>query len=220
MVAAIFFAVGAIRPGENFLKLSGEPLLSRTLKIFSESERVKFLIVIVGEDEVEPVKKILDAEKNLKPYKIIVGENSRQKATAEGLKFLPEDTEIILTHDALHPAVSLKTIEDVIDGAEKFGAAAAAVPEKNTIKISDENGFVVRTQPRFELMEFQPPQGFRKEILLRAYAKAEEENFFGEDDAHLVEELGEKIKVIHGDYRNIKTVTPEDVLIAESFFEE
>ena len=221
MVTVIFPAAGLsrrmkINTNKNFLELGGESVLVRTLKTFSKSARVKNLIVVVAESEIAEVEKILSVEKNLKPYKIVVGGSERQYSIANGLKFLPEDTEIILVHDAARPLVSQTVIENVIDAAEKFGGAIAAVPAKNTIKFVDAENFVKSTPPRSELVEVQTPQGFRKNILLRAYKKAEEENFLGTDDASLVERLGEKIKIVTSDYKNIKITTPEDLKIAEA----
>ena len=122
-----------------------------------------------------------------------------------------------MVHDAARPLISQAVIENVIDAAEKFGGAIAAVPAKNTIKFVDAENFVKSTPPRSELVEVQTPQGFKKNILLRAYQKAKEENFIGTDDASLVERLGEKIKIVESDYKNIKITTPEDVKIAETF---
>jgi len=222
MVTAIFPAAGSsrrmsIKTNKNFLELVGEKILLRTLKTFSKVERINFFVVVVAENEVDEVTKFLGAEKNLKPYKIVVGGSERQYSIANGLKFVPDDSEIILVHDAARPLVSLQTIENVIDAAEKFGGAIAAVHEKNTIKIIDSENFVRETPPRSEIVSVQTPQGFRKEILFRAYAAAEKENFLGTDDASLVERIGEKIKIVWSDYSNIKITTPEDLEIAKTF---
>ena len=222
MVTAIFPAAGASRrmnigTNKNFLELAGEKILIRTLKKFSQIERINFLIVVAAENEIDEVEKILSAEKNLKPYKIVVGGSERQYSIANGLKLVPDDSKIILVHDAARPLVSLQTIEKVIDAAEKFGGAIAAVPEKNTMKIIDEKNFVKETPPRSEIVSVQTPQGFKKEILFRAYDEAEKNNFLGTDDASLVEKIGGKIKIVWSDYKNIKITTPEDVGIAEIF---
>ena len=222
MVAAIFPAAGASKRmgggfNKNLLELAGEPILIRTLKTFSQIERVKFLIVVVAAHEVETVEKLLIATKNLKSWRVTIGGSERQYSIANGLKLLPEDAEIILVHDAARPLISARTINEVIDAAEKFGGAIAAVPAKDTIKIIDTEGFVKSTPPRKNLVAVQTPQGFRREILLQAYSKAAEENFLGTDDASLVERLGAKIKIVASDYENIKITTPEDISVAETF---
>ena len=220
MVTAIFPAAGSsTRMGgggnKNFMTLAGEPILIRTLKTFSRVERVNFFVVIVAAHEVEAVEKLLSSTKGLKPWRVTFGGSERQYSIANGLKLLPDDAEIILVHDAARPLISVWTINDVIDAAEKFGGAIAAVPSKDTIKIVDAEGFVKHTPPRRELVSVQTPQGFKRKILLQAYAQAEAEKFLGTDDASLVERLGARIKVVTSDYANIKITTPEDLKIAE-----
>ena len=221
MVTAIFPAAGASRRmggdiNKIFLELGGEPILLRTLKTFSKSPRINFLIVVVNENEVDAVQKLLDSADDLKPYKIVVGGSERQYSIANGLKALPDDAEIVLVHDAARPLISLNVIEDVIDAAKKFGGAIAAVPEKNTIKFIDAENFVTYTPPRSKLVQVQTPQGFQRELLLKAYEQAALDKFLGTDDSSLVERIGDKIKVVTSDYRNIKITTPEDLKIAES----
>ena len=225
MVTAIFPAAGASKRmggvmNKNFLELAGEPILLRTLKTFSQVERVNFFIVIVAAHEVETVEKLLRGTKGIKSWVVTIGGSERQYSIANGLKLLPDDAEIILVHDAARPLISTRTINDVIDAAEKFGGAIAAVPSKDTIKIVDAEGFVKHTPPRSELVAVQTPQGFRREILLQAYEKAATENFLGTDDSSLAERLGVKIKIVASDYQNIKMTTPEDMTIAESFLRD
>ena len=223
MVTAIFPAAGASRRMNNFggtnknlLELRGEPILIRTLKTFSKVERVNFLIVIVAAHEVAAVEKLLNATPELKPWRVTVGGSERQYSIANGLKLLPDDAEIILVHDAARPLVTARTINAVIDAAETFGGAIAAVPAKDTIKVVDAQGFVKHTPPRAELVAVQTPQGFRRKILLTAYERAAQENFLGTDDASLVERIGGRVKVVAGGYDNIKVTTPEDIAVAET----
>ncbi len=221
MVTAIFPAAGSsVRMGggvnKNLLELAGEPILIRTLKTFSQVGRVNFLIVVVAAHEVAAVEGLLSATAGLKPWRVTVGGSERQYSIANGLKLLPDDAEIILVHDAARPLISARTIDDVIDAAERFGGAIAAVPSKDTIKIVDADGFVKSTPPRSELVAVQTPQGFKREILLQAYAQAAADKFLGTDDASLVERLGARVKVVASSYDNIKITTPEDLGVAET----
>ena len=225
MVTAIFPAAGSSKRmgsgiNKNLLELAGEPILIRSLKTFSQVERINFLIVVVAEHEVESVEKLLRGVKDLKPWRVTVGGSERQYSIANGLKLLPDDAEIILVHDAARPLISVRTINGVIDAAKKFGGAIAAVPAKDTIKVIDAEGFIRYTPPRRELVMVQTPQGFKREILLRAYDRAAEENFLGTDDASLVERLDVRIKIVTSDYRNIKITTPEDIHVAETFLRD
>ncbi len=217
MITAIFPAAGQSRRmgssvNKNFLSVGDTPILLMTIRAFLGS--IDNLIVVAAADEISLIEKMIVGIE--KPYRIVAGGSERQYSIANALKILPPSTEIVLVHDAARPLVSLETIKNVIDSARKFGGAIAAVPSKNTIKVIDADGFVESTPSRASLVEVQTPQGFRREILLEAYARAERDGFLGTDDASLVERLGVRVKVVTSDYRNIKITTPEDLQIAEA----
>ena len=225
MVTAVFPAAGQGRRmnvGINkvFLDLLGKPILVHTLQRFSRSKNIHHLVVVVAAEEVSFIRKLLKAVPGLKPYQVVAGGTERQYSIANGLAVVPKESEIILVHDAARPLTSIETIDRVVAGAREVGGAIAAVPEKNTVKVVDEDGIVRETPPRKTLWEVQTPQGFRREILLEAYRKAEEDGFLGTDDSSLVERLGVPVKVVESDYRNIKVTTPEDMLIAEAFLQK
>lgn len=222
MVTVVFPAAGQgkrMKAGMNkvFLELSGKPILIRTLLAFSACGLIDQLIVVVGEGEVNAVKAVLKLVPGLKPYQVVAGSDERQYSIYNGLTHLSKDTEIVLVHDAARPLVPIQVIEDVIVEARRSGAAIAAIPEKNTIKIVDENHVVSATPERSSLWSVQTPQGFQKDILVQAYQKAQMEEFLGTDDASLVERLGIPVKVVPGDYCNVKITTPEDLFVAEAF---
>lgn len=221
MVTAVFPAAGSgkrMRAGMNkvFLELAGKPILVHTLLRFSSSRAIDSLVVVVAEAEVSYIKELLQGVHGLKPFKVVPGGAERQYSIYNGLKAVPEDTEIILVHDAARPLVSTAAIEKVVAGAREVGGAIAAVPEKCTVKVVSADGLVQTTPPRETLWEVQTPQGFRREILMEAYRKAEEDGFLGTDDSSLVERIGCPVKVVMSDYRNIKVTTPEDLTIAEA----
>ena len=221
MVTAIFPAAGQSRrmksaTNKNFLLLNGKPILIHTLLKFSKSAKIDKLIVAAASDEVEIVEEMLSKVAELKPFKVVVGGSERQYSIENALKVVDDDCEIILVHDAARPLVSINTIDEVVDAARIYGGAIAAVPEKNTIKVVDDENFVTDTPPRSKLVAVQTPQGFRRDIILKAYEQARNDNFLGTDDSSLVERLGVKVKIVQSDYRNIKVTTPEDILIANT----
>ena len=224
MVSVIFPAAGQgkrMQAGINkvLLTLGGEPILTRTLKTFSTVEEVGELIVVVAADEVTAVERQLQKVVGLKPFQVAAGGSERQYSIYNGLQRVADTADVVLVHDAARPLVTTKTIQAVIDSARAKGGAIAAVPAKNTIKVVDKDGLVESTPPRSTLWEVQTPQGFRKDILLRANEQALQDNFLGTDDASLVERIGVPVAVVKSDYRNIKVTTPEDLLIAEAFLQ-
>lgn len=222
MVTVIFPAAGRgkrmkAKKNKVFLELSGKPVLLLTLEKFSACSAVDDLIIASAKEDMDEVKKLLDGAKGLKPYKIVEGGAQRQYSIHNAIKALDKKAEIVLVHDAARPLVSKETIEAVIEAAKASAGAIAAVPAKNTIKIVSAENIVVDTPARETLWEVQTPQGFKRELLERAYETAEKEGFLGTDDASLVERLGAPVSVVMSEYENIKLTTPEDILIAEAF---
>ena len=221
MVSVIFPAAGAGRRmkadrNKVLLELSGVPILLRTLRRFSAVPAVAELIVVVAKDEIAFVEEMLEKAQGLKPWRVVQGGAERQYSIANGMAHLAADADIVLVHDAARPLVSLAAIEAVISAAREKGAAIAAVRAKNTIKVVGEDGRVEATPARASLWEVQTPQGFRREILQRAYEKAAQDGFLGTDDASLVERIGEAVFVVESDYGNLKITTPEDLWMAEA----
>ena len=227
MVTAIFPAAGKgkrMQAGMNkvLVELEGMPILVRALARFSRCQAVDRLVVVVAAHEVDFVTDMLtgaDREFGLKPWQVTAGGSERQYSVWNGIQAVQgaADDDIILVHDAARPLVSEKTILETIRVAEAKGAAIAAVPAKNTIKLCNAAGEVVETPDRSRLWEVQTPQGFRRDILVRANQQAMAESFLGTDDASLVERLGQKVFIVESDYRNIKLTTPEDMVIAKAF---
>lgn len=221
MVSVIFPAAGAGRRmkadrNKVLLELSGVPILLRTLRRFSAVPAVAELIVVVAKDEIAFVEEMLEKAQGLRPWRVVQGGAERQYSIANGMAHLAADADIVLVHDAARPLVSLAAIEAVIAAAREKGAAIAAVRAKNTIKVVGEDGRVEATPSRASLWEVQTPQGFRREILERAYEKAAQDGFLGTDDASLVERIGEAVFVVESDYGNLKITTPEDLWMAEA----
>ena len=224
MVSVIFPAAGRgkrMKAGMNkvFLELSGMPILVRTLLRFSSCTEVDNLVVVVGEEEVSFVRGILGRVPGLKPWQVTAGGSERQYSVWNGIQAIADasDDDIILVHDAARPLVSVEVIRETIRSAREHGGAIAAVPAKNTIKICDDRQQVVQTPDRSTLWEIQTPQGFRRDILVRANERAVEDGFLGTDDASLVERCGYPVYIVNSDYRNIKITTPEDIVVAKAF---
>ena len=222
MVSVIFPAAGQgkrMHAGRNkvFLDLDGEPIVLRTLRRFSAVPEVDELIVVTGKDDLAAMEQLLAQAAGLKPWQVVVGGSERQYSVLNGLRAASPQADILLVHDAARPLVSVQTIGDVIRAARSAGAAIPAVPRTDTINVVPEAGIVQPTPARRTLWAVQTPQGFQRDILLKADAQAESDGFLGTDDASLVERLGVPVHVVTAGYENIKVTTPGDMLIAEAF---
>lgn len=225
MITAIFPAAGQGRRmkasiNKVFLELCGKPILVHTLLAFSRCALIDQLIVVVGKDEINFVKAALKVVPGLKPYKVVAGAEERQYSIYNGLAHVAPQSDVVLVHDAARPLISTALIEAVANEALHSGAAIAAVPVKDTIKVVDEDKTVTKTPARSTLWAVQTPQGFQRELLVQAYQKAQQDGFLGTDDSSLVERMGIPVKVVKGEYQNVKLTTPEDLFIAEAFLRE
>lgn len=196
-----------------YLQLAGRAVLAHTLDAFERCGSVTTIVLVVSPGEQEKAEDVIDAEGFRKVKHIITGGAERQDSVFAGLAVL--DTEGVLVHDAARPLVTAGQIESCVRAAEQYGSSALAVPVKDTIKISDGNGFIQATPERSTLWSVQTPQAFWRQELIEAHRKAREEGAAATDDAMLLERLGRKVAIVKGDYANIKITTPEDLPIAE-----
>lgn len=205
---------------KQFLTLAGVPILGYALKTLEASRLVQTIVVVVGEGEEEYCRQAVVDKLGLKKVTAVVhGGKERQDSVYSGLLALASDTDIVVIHDGVRPLLHDENLETVIGAAFSFGAATCAVPVKDTVKLAREGGFVAETLPRNSLWLTQTPQAFRYKVILDAHRRAREENFKATDDAALVERLGMAVKLVDGNYRNIKITTPEDLIVALSLLE-
>lgn len=200
---------------KQFLKLGSRPVLAHSIAPFEVCAAVREIVLVVPEDQVHTTEQIVRRFNFSKVSSITVGGRERQHSVRNGLIAFRETPEIVLVHDAVRPLVSAEVILKVIVAAEKFGGAVAGVPVKDTVKVGRE-GFYTKTLDRDSLWAVQTPQGFRYEILYRAHLTAQRKAFIGTDEASLVERLRLPVKIVQGEYSNLKITTHEDLRIAKS----
>ncbi|VAX36334.1 2-C-methyl-D-erythritol 4-phosphate cytidylyltransferase [hydrothermal vent metagenome] len=194
--------------------ITGKPILVYTLEIFQKSALIEGVILVVPSDYIVDFKQVVEQYPLDKVVKIVVGGAMRADSVCNGLGALDEDTDVVVIHDGARPLVDQVILEDAIRLGEKHEAIVVAVPVKPTIKRVDIKEMVVEaTIDRKMLWEIQTPQVFQKEVILAAHRQADSRE--ATDDAFLVEQMGQKVKVLQGDYRNIKITTQEDLIVAE-----
>jgi 2-C-methyl-D-erythritol 4-phosphate cytidylyltransferase len=215
-VGAVIVAAGESRRMNGidkvFALLGGKPVISRVLDAFEKCEPVSQIIVVVSENNVKKCRQLVAENKYSKPIEVCAGGKRRQDSVAAGLSKLDKCDRVVI-HDGARPLVTRELIEGGLEAAKETGAAAAAVPVTDTIKIADDDRTVLETLPRQNLWAVQTPQVFRVDLISKAYQKAAGEVT---DDASLVERLGNKVKLYTGSYDNIKITNSDDLLIAEA----
>lgn len=198
------------------IELCGKPLCVHTLEVFESSPVIDSVVLVGHADHLFELGDIVKQYQLKKVTKIVAGGETRCESVANGLAVLDADADIVVVHDGARPLVSLKTISDAVALCQEVEAVVVAVPVKSTIKkINKRDLSVEETLDREGLWEIQTPQVFRKDVLIRAHEQKSED--VPTDDAMMVEQLGVRVKVLSGDYRNIKITTQEDLTIAEAF---
>lgn len=196
-----------------FIKLNGKPLLFHTLSALSQSRLIDDIIVVVSEKNLKACGALVKKYKLNRVRAVVCGGKRRFDSVKNGLA-KAENADLVLIHDGARPFVDKKLIRKVILEARSSGAALPAIPSRQTLKKINKNSFVENTPDRKYIWEAQTPQGFRKNLILKAYKMAK--NRAATDDAALAERLGHKVKIVKGSYRNIKITTPEDLELAKA----
>ena len=197
--------------------LKGEPMIVRTVRTFQECDAISEIVIVTREDLIRPISPLCrDMDK---VTAVVAGGRSRQESVALGLNALSRKVKLAAIQDGARPLITWQVIDRVVRAANSYGAAAPAVPVKDTIKVVE--GRVVKNTPdRATLFAVQTPQVFDFDLLRGALKKAETEGAAVTDDCSAVEMMGFSVKIVEGDERNIKVTTPMDLKIAELLLEE
>jgi len=214
-------------PSKQFTDLGGTPILIHTLRKFAASPQVSEIFVALRRDEIVGFRERLETEaKDIlrKPVELVEGGEHRQLSVANALAAVSAAAwDIILVHDAVRPFVTTEIIDEVIRAAEKHGAAIAGMPAVDTVKQVErtaDGALITSTVPRERVVMAQTPQGFRYEILKKAFDEAAADGFIGTDEASLVERSGKEVAVVMGSPRNLKITTPADMELAEFYLRQ
>ena len=204
---------------KQFMLLEGSPILVHTVRKFAAVDRVREIVVAVRSEDMDWVTAMLEPEAPRR-LRVVEGGNSRQQSVANALGSLSPDTELVAVHDAVRPFIDLDTIHRVFDEAAATGAAIVGVPVVDTVKVVSHGAGSVKirgTLQREKLVLAQTPQVFHFELLRRAFAAAQADQFTGTDEASLVERLDLEVSVVLGSDRNIKITKPGDMDLANLF---
>lgn len=195
-------------------------MLVHTLKVFQRmGDRVDRVVLLVPEGDVAFVRDVIVGGYGLsKVDLVLVGGKERQDSVKQGLDALGRaeaEDDVVVIHDAVRPFVTVEHISRTVEQCASYDAVTLGVAVKDTVKVVGIDGVVVDTLRRDGLWLTQTPQAFKKKVLCEAYRRAYEENFYGTDDAVLVERMGIPVKVVPGSYENIKITTQEDLEYAD-----
>lgn len=202
---------------KQFLQYKGKPLFVNILEVAENSNIVKDIIVVTKEELIEEVRGLCEKFQIKKVSNIVSGGSERQESIYNALKYCDKNS-IIAVQDGVRPFFKERYVEETYKellNDSDINGVVVGMPVKDTIKVIDEKGMIVSTPKRSTLYLAQTPQVFRGEILIEAYERAKKEGFIGTDDSSLVERYFGKVKLVEGDYENIKITTIEDIKFLE-----
>ena len=205
---------------KQYLQLDGLPIVARTISVFEQSPHIEAIYLVIPDAEIPYCREhVVAACGFCKVVQIVPGGRERQNSVMNGLRAMRphlDDNDVVVIHDGVRPLITAELLRESIEVACDNDGALVAVPVKDTIK-TVRDGIVTNTPDRASLWQAQTPQSFRFGTIYAAHQAAELDGFIGTDDASLVERRGGTVRIVRGDYRNIKITTPEDLVLAESF---
>ena len=196
-------------------ELGGRPALCRSLEVLDRCPLIGEICLVCREQDRADMLPLTSGLAT--PVRVVPGGAQRQDSVEQGVEALTGPWEYVAIHDGARPLVTDEVLAAVCRDAMAHGAATAAVPSKDTCKLADEAGFVAATPARDRLWAVQTPQAFSLALYREALGKARAAGQSYTDDCQLIEAAGGSVKLIMGDYRNIKLTTPEDLLAARAY---
>lgn len=211
-------------PSKQFTELGGTPILIHTLRKFAANPEVNEIWVALRANEISGFRSRLEKEaKDIlqKKVEFVEGGEHRQHSVANAIAAVnAASQDVVLVHDAVRPFVTEEIIREVVQAAAKYGAAIAGMPAVDTVKQverTSDGALIKTTIPREKVVMAQTPQGFRYDVLKKAFDEAAADGFLGTDEASLVERSGHEVAVVMGSPKNIKITTPGDMELAEFY---
>ena len=197
------------------LEINGKTVIERSVDAFLDIADVDEVIVTAREQDMDVFSQLITDER----VSFVIGGATRQQSVKNAVDTI-DDAELIMIHDGARPLVSEEVISNTIRCAKENKAAATGVMVKDTIKVIDNDKNIVDTPERSTLVAIQTPQIFDFKLYKTALDKAQADGMDFTDDCRLVEYMGNTVKVVLGDYSNIKITTPDDVVIANQILEQ
>jgi 2-C-methyl-D-erythritol 4-phosphate cytidylyltransferase len=212
---------------KQFAELDGVPVLARTLESFAGSPDVSEIYIALRPSEIASFRNRLQKDFPeiwaKKPVLVEGGEHRQGSVTNALAQISAAADDVVLVHDAVRPFVTHEMIRAVIEAVKHYGAAIVGIPAVDTVKQVErtaEGAVIKATIPRQQIVMAQTPQGFRYDVIKKAFDEAEADGFIGTDEASLVERSGHQVAVVMGTPRNIKITTPADFELAEFYLKQ
>lgn len=200
---------------KQFLLLKGKPIARYSFDLFASIPEISEIVVVCAPQN----QHLFEAHNpNIRVAFALPGER-RQDSVYNGLQALSQDCSLTCIHDSARPCLTLAMVQRVLQAASEHGAATVGMPVKFTVKESDERHFVKHALDRSRVWEIQTPQVIQTHLLRKGFQLVENNKTSVTDDVSIIELLGLPVKLVEGNYSNLKITTQEDLAIAESYLD-
>jgi 2-C-methyl-D-erythritol 4-phosphate cytidylyltransferase len=203
--------MGAATP-KQFLVLEGKPMARFSFDIFHSMPEVDEVVVVCSPD----YRQLFEGYSWPKPVKFALPGARRQDSVFSGMQEVSPSCGLVCIHDGARPFIDTSLVERVLQAARQYGAAAAGMPVKFTVKECCSQGFVRSTPDRSGIWEVQTPQAVRLDWLVEGFRHSHGQGITVTDDVSLVELLGKEVRMVEGAHHNIKVTVPIDLTIAQN----
>lgn len=201
---------------KQMAQVAGKRVIVRTIEAFEACPVVKEIVLVVRKEDTSDYNRLICELGFKKISCIVVGGDTRQISAMRGFKHISEKTKLVAIHDGARCLVTPEIIETVADFAREHLAATAATKVTDTVKLSDENGNIVRTISREHMWTVQTPQIFDRELYRVCIENAKEKCITATDDCMMAEAYGQKVKLVETGRENIKITFKSDIKAAEA----
>lgn len=218
-ISAIIVAAGdstrmGFKISKQLIPLNGHAAIEYTLKAFQDCQMIDEIIVVARSGDIDSIAHIAFNFK--KVSSVTSGGATRTLSVKRGIRAADKRVTHYAIHDGARILITPEQIEKVLHAAIECGAAAPGTPVTDTVKVVDEKGVILSTPDRSAMWAVQTPQVFEKELYQRAMRNAVDHDLAVTDDCSMVEAIGEEVRVVRGEYSNIKLTTPVDIALAEA----
>jgi 2-C-methyl-D-erythritol 4-phosphate cytidylyltransferase/2-C-methyl-D-erythritol 2,4-cyclodiphosphate synthase len=202
---------------KQLIEIAGRTILEHSVRAFVRHPAVDAIVVALPADLAADPPAFLRGQ--AKPVRVVDGGERRQDSVANAFEAMALEGDVFVIHDAARPLVDAPTIDRTIAAAVESGAAIAAVPSRDTVKLAAPGTrppVIADTIDRERVWLAQTPQAFRRGVLADAIAQGRA-GASGTDEAALAEQAGHHVRLVEGDARNLKITTPGDLEFAGSW---
>lgn len=203
-----------------FLEVAGMPIIGHTWRRFDRSPSVDHVVLVIREERREEFEKLALRVNPTKPWTLTPGGEERQDSVWNGLMAVPSETRIVLIQDGARPCTPFSLIQNLVEAADRDGAAVAASHVTDTIKTSESGDFITSHLERSKLHAVQTPQTFRLGVIQKALSAVREQNLLITDDTAACEFIGQPVRLVHCDQPNPKATAPSDLPYLELLLRE